>query len=115
MASGSLVLAAAVAGGTLIGTGPASANVNTAYAYSPAAAEERCGYLGYGKYRHCDGGTGSTIMLDVEDIWGNIGRYCVGPGVTNLQPTFEWRVIGAWWNGGVGCWPGRVRGFAAIR
>jgi hypothetical protein len=65
-----------------------------------------CGYLGSGEYRHCDGGTGSTVMLDVEDLWGNIYQYCVGPGITNLQPVIRWVVTGAWWNGGVGCSPG---------
>ncbi len=68
--------------------------------------KDPCGYQGWGQYRHCDGGTGSTIMLDVQDIWGNIYRYCVGPGVTDLQPVIRWRVTGAWWNGGVGCSPG---------
>lgn len=68
--------------------------------------KDPCGYLSWGEYRHCDGGTGSTVMLDVEDIWGNIYLYCVGPGVTDLQPVIRWRVTGAWWNGGVGCIPG---------
>ena len=68
--------------------------------------KQPCGYLGWGEYRHCDGGTGSTVMLDVEDVWGNIYHYCVGPGVTDLQPVIRWRVTGAWWNGGVGCAPG---------
>ena len=45
-------------------------------------------------------------MLDVQDIWGSIYHYCVGPGVTDLQPVIRWRVTGAWWNGGVGCAPG---------
>jgi hypothetical protein len=67
---------------------------------------DSCGYQGWGEYRHCDGGTGSTVMLDVQDIWGNIYHYCVGPGVTDLQPVIRWRVTGAWWNGGVGCAPG---------
>jgi hypothetical protein len=79
---------------------------------SPAGAtteiqfREGCGYLGWGEYRHCDGGTGSSVDLDVEDIWGNLYRYCVGPGKTDLQPVIRWRVTGAWWNGGVGCGPG---------
>lgn len=68
--------------------------------------EGTCGYQGWGEYRHCDGGTGSTVMLDVKDIWGNIYLYCVGPGLTDLQPVIRWRVAGAWWNGGVGCAPG---------
>ncbi|WP_410645343.1 DUF6355 family natural product biosynthesis protein [Amycolatopsis sp. lyj-346] len=67
---------------------------------------EQCGYLGWGEYRHCDGGTGSRVDLDVEDVWGNLYRYCVGPGTTDLQPVIRWRVTGAWWNGGVGCYPG---------
>ena len=81
-------------------------------AASPAGAtteiqlREGCGYLGWGEYRHCDGGTGSRVDLDVEDVWGNLYRYCVGPGTTNLQPVIRWRVTGAWWNGGVGCYPG---------
>lgn len=72
----------------------------------PFGLEGACGYQGWGEYRHCDGGTGSTVMLDVRDIWGNIYHYCVGPGVTDLQPVIRWRVTGAWWNGGVGCSPG---------
>ncbi|WP_242546997.1 DUF6355 family natural product biosynthesis protein [Amycolatopsis sp. MtRt-6] len=81
-------------------------------AANPAAAapgvqlREQCGYLGWGEYRHCDGGTGSRVDLDVQDIWGNLYRYCVGPGTTDLQPVIRWRVTGAWWNGGVGCYPG---------
>lgn len=71
-----------------------------------SGVSEKCGYLGGGEYRHCDGGTRSTVDLDVEDIWGNDYRYCVGPGTTNLQPVIRWRVTGAWWNGGVGCDPG---------
>ncbi|MEV7038387.1 DUF6355 family natural product biosynthesis protein [Amycolatopsis sp. NPDC051061] len=65
-----------------------------------------CGYLGWGEYTHCDNGSGSTVMLDVEDIFFNLYHYCVGPGTTNLQPVIRWRVVGAWWNGGVGCDPG---------
>ncbi len=80
-------------------------------AHPAAAATEvpvraQCGYLGWGEYRHCDGGTGSRVDLDVEDIWGNLYRYCVGPGTTNLQPVIRWAISGAWWNGGVGCYPG---------
>ncbi|MFE0025497.1 DUF6355 family natural product biosynthesis protein [Amycolatopsis sp. NPDC059021] len=87
--------AVTVAGG-LIGTAlPASA--------VPVSTQEPCGYLGWGQYRHCDGGTGSTVMLDVQDIWGTIYNECVGPGVHDLQPGIRWRVTGAWWNGGVGC------------
>lgn len=80
--------------------------VATADAAGPRELKERCGYLEWGEYRHCDGGTGSTVMLDVQDVWGNIYHYCVGPGVTDLQPVIRWRVTGAWWNGGVGCAPG---------
>ncbi len=77
-------------------------------AYAAVRYEPRmsCGYQSWGEYRHCDGGTGSTVMLDVQDIWGNIYHYCVGPGVTDLQPVIRWRVTGAWWNGDVGCNPG---------
>ncbi|MGW4393818.1 DUF6355 family natural product biosynthesis protein [Amycolatopsis nivea] len=45
-------------------------------------------------------------MLDVQDIFRNIYHYCVGPGMTNLQPVVRLRVIDAWWNGGYGCQPG---------
>ncbi|WP_285488585.1 DUF6355 family natural product biosynthesis protein [Amycolatopsis taiwanensis] len=65
-----------------------------------------CGYYPMGMYRHCDNGTGSTVMLDVQDIFFEKFHVCVGPGVTNLQPWIRWRVIDAWWNGGVGCGPG---------
>jgi len=65
-----------------------------------------CGWDGGGEYTHCDNGSGSTVMLDVQDIFLNLYHYCVGPGTTNLQPVIRWRVIGAWWNGGVGCGPG---------
>jgi hypothetical protein len=91
---------------------PIAALVACLVAASPAGAEsqvqlrEQCGYLGGGEYRHCDNGTGTRVDLDVRDIWGNLYRYCVGPGTTNLQPVIRWRVVGAWWNGGVGCYPG---------
>ncbi|MER6790957.1 DUF6355 family natural product biosynthesis protein [Amycolatopsis mediterranei] len=81
-------------------------SVSAADAAVPHTMAEHCGYLEWGQYRHCDGGTGSTVMLDVQDVWGNIYHYCVGPGVTDLQPVIRWRVTGAWWNGGVGCAPG---------
>ncbi|MEU3767967.1 DUF6355 family natural product biosynthesis protein [Amycolatopsis keratiniphila] len=97
------VAALAVAGSGV--TANAAAARETA-ARGPVTVSEGCGYLGWGKYRHCDGGTGSTVMLDVEDIFGGLFRYCVGPGTTNLQPVIRWRVTGAWWNGGVGCIPG---------
>ena len=86
----------------MLGAGLTSA----ADAAAPFGLQGSCGYQGWGEYRHCDGGTGSTVMLDVQDIWGNIYHYCVGPGVTDLQPVIRWRVTGAWWNGGVGCAPG---------
>ncbi|HEY2100091.1 MAG TPA: DUF6355 family natural product biosynthesis protein [Pseudonocardia sp.] len=72
----------------------------------PASPAEACGYLGGGEYRHCDAGTGSTVMLDVQDLWGSIYHYCVGPGTTNIQPVIRWRIRDAWWNGRVGCQPG---------
>ncbi|MET8845989.1 DUF6355 family natural product biosynthesis protein [Amycolatopsis sp. NPDC004625] len=65
-----------------------------------------CGYIGGGEYVHCDNGSRSTVMLDVEDIFFNLYHYCVGPGTTDIQPVIRWRVVGAWWNGGVGCDPG---------
>ncbi|MEU3622525.1 DUF6355 family natural product biosynthesis protein [Amycolatopsis coloradensis] len=101
-------LAGAVAALAVAASGM-TANADTARetaARGPVTVNEGCGYLGWGKYRHCDGGTGSTVMLDVEDIWGNLFHYCVGPGTTNLQPVIKWRVIGAWWNGGTRCIPG---------
>lgn len=73
---------------------------------SEKAEAAGCGYIGGGEYVHCDNGSGSTVMLDVQDIFFNLYHYCVGPGKTNLQPVIRWRVIGAWWNGGVGCDPG---------
>lgn len=78
----------------------------TAASAAPVSVYDPCGYIDWGKYRHCDGGTGSTVMLDVEDFFRNIYHYCVGPGTTDLQPVIRWRVINAWWNGGVGCQPG---------
>jgi hypothetical protein len=74
---------------------------------APVTVDEGCGYLGGAKYRHCDGGSGSTVMLDVRTLWGDIGHYCVGPGITNLQPVYRWAVTDAWWNGGWGCQPGK--------
>ncbi|GAB2790735.1 DUF6355 family natural product biosynthesis protein [Amycolatopsis magusensis] len=73
---------------------------------SPGSVAEKCGYLGWGKYNHCDGGSGATVMLDVEDLWGGISLVCVRPGITDVQPYVDYRVTGAWWNGGVGCAPG---------
>ncbi|WP_370940682.1 DUF6355 family natural product biosynthesis protein [Amycolatopsis sp. cg13] len=72
----------------------------------PARVLDPCGYIDPGMYRHCDGGSGSTVMLDVQDILRSIYHYCVGPGTTNLQPVIRLRVIDAWWNGGVRCQPG---------
>ncbi len=103
-ASTGLALAVLALGGALASTGTASAD--TPSAHSPAAVEDACGYLGWGKYRHCDGGTGSTVMLDVTDFFGGEHTRCVGPGVTDLQPGIRWAVVGAYWNGGVGCIPG---------
>jgi hypothetical protein len=85
---------------------PADSVVMSARA-TAASVEEGCGYLGGAKYRHCDGGSGSTVMLDVRTFWGDIGHYCVGPGITNLQPVYRWVVTNAWWNGGWGCQPGK--------
>ncbi|WP_406637590.1 DUF6355 family natural product biosynthesis protein [Amycolatopsis sp. WGS_07] len=73
---------------------------------APARVLDPCGYIDPGMYRHCDGGSGSTVMLDVQDILRSIYHYCVGAGTTNLQPVIRLRVIDAWWNGGVGCQPG---------
>ncbi|MFE0025496.1 DUF6355 family natural product biosynthesis protein [Amycolatopsis sp. NPDC059021] len=101
-----VAVATAVAGGLLGATEAASATPTGSSATVPATVTDPCGYLSWGSYRHCDGGTGSTVMLDVQDVWGNIYHYCVGPGVTNLQAPIRWRVTGAWWNGGVGCSPG---------
>lgn len=75
--------------------------------HTPLSVDERCGYLGGGRYHHCDGGSRSTVMLDVEDLWGGITHVCVRPGITDLQPYVTYRIAGAWWNGGVGCIPGR--------
>ncbi|MER7859129.1 DUF6355 family natural product biosynthesis protein [Amycolatopsis japonica] len=100
---------AGVAAALAVAGSGVTANAATARetaAGGPLVVSEGCGYLGWGKYRHCDGGTGSTVMLDVEDIWGNLFHYCVGPGTTNLQPVIKWRVTGAWWNGGTRCIPG---------
>ncbi|GAA3549796.1 hypothetical protein GCM10022222_36730 [Amycolatopsis ultiminotia] len=82
------------------------AGVATEASASPASVRMPCGYIDPGTYRHCDGGSGSTVMLDVQDIFRNLFHYCVGPGITNVQPVVHWRVIDAWWNGGVGCQPG---------
>jgi hypothetical protein len=90
----------------LISTAAFGVAASPADASTAVKLRDKCGYLAWGEYRHCDGGTGSTVMLDVEDIWGNIYLYCVGPGVTDLQPVIRWRVTGAWWNGGVNCIPG---------
>ncbi|WP_410633810.1 DUF6355 family natural product biosynthesis protein [Amycolatopsis sp. cmx-4-83] len=81
--------------------------VNASARTLPEKAEVAgCGYVGGGEYAHCDNGSGSTVMLDVQDVFFNLYHYCVGPGITNLQPVIRWRVIGAWWNGGVACDPG---------
>ncbi|MFD8497730.1 DUF6355 family natural product biosynthesis protein [Amycolatopsis sp. NPDC059657] len=62
-----------------------------------------CGYYPMGMYRHCDAGTGMTVMVDAQDIWGGIHEVCVHPGINNLQPGIRWRVVDAWWNGGIWC------------
>lgn len=99
------VHAVVVATAVVLVVGGATA-ASAAEMHDHATLKDPCGYLGWGKYRHCDGGTGSTVMLDVEDFWGHIHTRCVGPGVTDLQPGIRWAVTGAWWNGGVGCIPG---------
>jgi hypothetical protein len=91
---------------TLGGAAAGEASAAVEQPREPASAAEPCGYLGGGEYRHCDGGTGSTVMLDVTDLWGNVFHYCVGPGTTNIQPVIRWRIRDAGWNGGVGCQPG---------
>ncbi|MEU6645305.1 hypothetical protein ABZ863_22480 [Saccharomonospora sp. NPDC046836] len=60
--------AALTFGGTLITSSSTSAAVDTAQGKSSIAAPAPCGYLGAGKYRHCDGGSKSTVMLDVKTI-----------------------------------------------
>ncbi|TVT52016.1 hypothetical protein FNH05_13660 [Amycolatopsis rhizosphaerae] len=90
----------------LTGAGSAAADTRPAPEPGTARLAEVCGFYPVGMYRHCDNGSGSTVMLDVRDIFWGIHHVCVGPGVTNLQPGIRWRVIGAWWNGGVGCAPG---------
>ncbi|EHR53452.1 hypothetical protein FHU38_000119 [Saccharomonospora amisosensis] len=100
-----LALAVLAVGGSFAGTGTASAAAGAHSASSPSA-REACGYLGFAKYRHCDGGTGSTVMLDVIDILGGGHARCVGPGISDLQGGIRWRVVDAYWNGGVGCIPG---------
>lgn len=92
-------------GFVLVGAGVAAAEEGSVG--EEFTVEERCGYLGWAKYNHCDGGSGTTVMLDVEDLWGGISRVCVRPGITDLQPYVSYRVSGAWWNGGVRCTPGR--------
>ncbi|MGC7096755.1 DUF6355 family natural product biosynthesis protein [Amycolatopsis lurida] len=94
-------------GFSLVGAGVASAEDEGRSTVEKFGAEERCGYLGWARYNHCDGGSGATVMLDVEDLWGGISRVCVRPGITDVQPYVQYRVTGAWWNGGVGCVPGR--------
>ncbi|MFD2415383.1 DUF6355 family natural product biosynthesis protein [Amycolatopsis pigmentata] len=81
-------------------------NGGTAVAAPGQARDDQCGYIPMGQYRHCDNGSGSTVMLDVQDVFFGIHHYCVGPGLHNIQPGIRWRVVYAWWNGGVGCAPG---------
>jgi hypothetical protein len=103
-ASTGFALAVLAVSGALTGAGTASADNNSNT--STPSAKAVCGYYPVGMYRHCDGGTGTTVMLDVRDIFGGVHTQCVGPGVTNLQPGIRWRVVDAWWNGGVHCIPG---------
>ncbi|GAA3588438.1 hypothetical protein GCM10022222_86210 [Amycolatopsis ultiminotia] len=97
---------AAVVVATALALGGGVVTEASAASTEPARVLDPCGYVDPGMYRHCDGGSGSTVMLDVQDIFRNVYHYCVGPGVTNVQPVIRWRVIDAWWNGGVGCQPG---------
>ena len=94
------------AGLLFVGAGVADASEHAPTAEAPA---ETCGYFPVAQYRHCDNGSGSTVMLDVKDIFFGIHHVCVRPGVTNLQPYSRWAVVDAWWNGGVGCTPGLSR------
>ncbi|MFJ7213590.1 DUF6355 family natural product biosynthesis protein [Amycolatopsis sp. NPDC098790] len=97
---------ASVIGAIVVSFGCSAAVEASALPISEGVEIAACGYDGGGEYIHCDNGSGSTVMLDVQDIFFNLYHYCVGPGTTNLQPVIRWRVIGAWWNGGVGCDPG---------
>ncbi|MEW2507903.1 DUF6355 family natural product biosynthesis protein [Amycolatopsis sp. NPDC047767] len=98
--------ATALALGAGLATSATAAELRPIGPNSSATVKDPCGYYDWGMYRHCDGGSGSTVMLDVQDIFRNIYHVCVRPGVTNLQGGIRWRVIDAWWNGGVGCVPG---------
>ncbi len=97
---------ASVIGAVVVSIGCSVAMEASALPVSERLESAGCGYIGGGEYVHCDNGSGSTVMLDVQDIFFNLYHYCVGPGTTNIQPVIRWRVIGAWWNGGVGCGPG---------
>lgn len=75
-----------------------------AKAAGPNSVAAVCGYYPMGMYRHCDAGSGSWVSVDAQDFWGGIHEVWVHPGINDLQPGIRWRVVDAWWNGGV-FWP----------
>ena len=86
---------------SVIGTVVVSIGFSVAMEASALPVSERvesagCGYIGGGEYVHCDNGSGSTVMLDVQDIFFNLYHYCVGPGTTNIQPVIRWLMKAHW-------------------
>ncbi|MFD8493294.1 DUF6355 family natural product biosynthesis protein [Amycolatopsis sp. NPDC059657] len=88
----------AFAGSTVV-----NGNAEAAGRPAPESTAAVCGFYPIGMYRHCDAGTGMWVTVDAEDIWGGIHEVCVHPGINDLQPGIRWRIVGAWWNGGIHC------------
>ncbi|MFB9904147.1 DUF6355 family natural product biosynthesis protein [Allokutzneria oryzae] len=99
-AIGALVATAAVLGGAA----PA------AQAIESAPAARGCGYMGSGKYNHCESNPRLTVMLQVSRIIDSDFKVCVRPGITDLQQYSpyprHWAVTGAWYIGSPWCSPG---------
>lgn len=98
--------AAIAAGLALAGLVAPAAQATTA---APVTAQN-CGYMGAGKYNHCESNPRFTVMLQVSRVFQGDFKVCVRPGVTDLQPYSpyprRWAVTGAWYIGGLGCSPG---------
>ncbi|TDC77558.1 DUF6355 family natural product biosynthesis protein [Streptomyces hainanensis] len=65
-----------------------------------SAAAQACGYWQTSAdayYTHCDNGSGSRVIINVDTVWASDYEKCVGPGDTHLGSTSD--VRGAWYVG----------------
>jgi hypothetical protein len=65
-----------------------------------SAAADACGYWQSSAdsyYNHCDNGSGSRVIINVDTVFARDYEKCVGPGNTHLGSTSDIR--GAWYVG----------------